>query len=85
VYVVVSSPECRSKSGHVEIANISFEHVSHFKYLGTTVTNQILIQEEIKRIMNFGNVYYHLVHPLSKNVKIRIQKTMILHVGSVWM
>jgi hypothetical protein len=28
----------------VQIANISFENVSHFKLLGTTVTDQTLIQ-----------------------------------------
>jgi hypothetical protein len=33
----------------IKIANRAFENVSQFKYLGTTVTNQNLIQEEIKR------------------------------------
>jgi hypothetical protein len=58
--------------------------VCQFKYLGMTVTNQPLIEEEIKRILNSGNACYHLVQTplssglLSKNVKIRIYKTIEL-------
>jgi hypothetical protein len=52
----------------------------------TTVTNQNLIHEEIKRRFNSGNVCYHSVQNLlssrllSKNLKIRIYKTIILPV-----
>jgi hypothetical protein len=51
-----------------------------------TVSNQSLIQEEIKRRLNSGNAYYDSVqnllssHLLSKNVKVRICKTIILPV-----
>jgi hypothetical protein len=51
---------------------------------GTTITDQNLIQEEIKRGLNSGNACYHSVqnllssHLLSKNIKIRIYKTIIL-------
>jgi hypothetical protein len=54
--------------------------------LGTTVTNQNLIQEEIKRRLNSGNACYHSVQNLlsscvlSKNLKIGIYKTVILPV-----
>jgi hypothetical protein len=48
----------------LKIAKISFENVSQFKYLGTTGTNQNLIQEEIKRRLNSGNVCYHWVQNL---------------------
>jgi hypothetical protein len=54
--------------------------------LGTTVTNQNLIWEEIKKRLNPGNACYHSVqnllssHLLSKNVKVRIYKTIILPV-----
>jgi hypothetical protein len=54
--------------------------------VGTTVANQNLIHEEIKR-SNSGNVCYHSVqnhfslHLLSKNLKIRIYKTTIVSVA----
>jgi hypothetical protein len=60
--------------------------VAQFKYLGMTVANHILIQEEIKRRLNSFNAWYHSVQNLlssrllSKNVIIRICKTIILPV-----
>jgi hypothetical protein len=68
--------------------------VSRFRNLGTKVTNQNFIQEKIKRRLNYGNACYHSVQNLlssrllSKNLKIRIYKTIILpvvlHVCETW-
>jgi hypothetical protein len=70
----------------IKIANRSVGNVPQFKYLGTTVTNQNWIQEEIKRRLNSGNACYHSVQNLlsscllSKKLKVRIYKTIILPV-----
>jgi len=58
----------------------------YFKYLERTVTNQTSIQEEIKSKMKSENVCCHLLQNLlsfslfSRNIKIRIYRTMILPV-----
>jgi hypothetical protein len=60
--------------------------VEQFKYLGTTVTNQNYIQEELKNILKSGNACYHSVQDLlssillSKNTKIKIYRTIMLPV-----
>jgi hypothetical protein len=74
----------------IKIANRCFENVAQFRNLGTTVTNQNLIQEEIKRRLNSSNACYHSVHNLlssrllSKNIKTEIYKTINFACGSVW-
>jgi len=70
----------------MKIDNRSFEILDEFKYLGTTLTNQNSIQEEIKSRLKSGNACYHSVQKLlsssllSKNLKIKIYRTIILPV-----
>jgi hypothetical protein len=83
---LLSHQQNAGQNRDIKIANRSFENVSQFKYLGTTVTNQNLIQEEIKRTLNSGNACYHLVQNLlasrllPKYLKITIYNTIILPV-----
>ena len=59
---------------------------TEFKYLGTTLTNQNSIQEEIKSRLKLGNACYYSVQNLlsssllSKKLKIKIYRTIILPV-----
>jgi sorting nexin-29 len=75
-YILLSRHQKVGQNRDIIIANRSFENVSQFKYLETRVTNQNLIQEEIKRRLNSGNDYYHSVQNLlssrllSKNLKL---------------
>jgi hypothetical protein len=60
--------------------------VEQFIYLGTNLTNKNYIQEENKKKLKSGNACYHLVQNLlssnflSKNLKIKIYKAIILSV-----
>ena len=47
------------RSQRIKIDYTSFERVEQFKYLGTTLTNQNPIQEEIKNILKTENACYH--------------------------
>jgi hypothetical protein len=85
-YMLLSRHQNAGQNLNIKIGDRSFENAAQFKYLRTTVTNQNLIQEEIKRRLNSGDACYHSVQNLlssrllSKNVKIRIYKTIILPV-----
>jgi hypothetical protein len=86
-YMLLSHHQNAGQNRDIKIANRSFENVSQFEYLGTTVTNQNLIQKEIKRRLNSGIACYHSVQNflsfwfLLKNLKIIIYKTIILPVA----
>ncbi|KAJ4433744.1 hypothetical protein ANN_16055 [Periplaneta americana] len=74
------------RNGNIKIGNLSFEEVENFKYLGATVTNVNDTREGIKQRINKGNACYNSVEKvlssslLSKNLKVRIYKTVILPV-----
>ena len=55
--MVMSRDQNIGRSQSIKTDNSSFERVEEFKYLGTTLTNQNSIQEEIKSRLNSGNVY----------------------------
>jgi hypothetical protein len=84
--VLLSRQQNAGQNHNIKVENIFFENVAQFTYLGTTVTNQNLIQEEFKRRLNSGNAGYHSVQNLlsfrllSENVTIKIHKTIILPV-----
>ena len=85
-YMVLSRDQNARRSHSVRIDNSTFERAEVFNYLGTTLRNQNSIPEEIKRSLISGNTCYHSVQNLlssrllSKNLKIRIYRTIILPV-----
>jgi len=83
--MVMSRDQNAGRIQSVRIDNNTFERVENFKYLGTTLTNKNSIAEEINRLRS-GNACYHSVQNLllsrllSKNLKIKIYRTIILPV-----
>jgi hypothetical protein len=67
----------------MKMGNKSFERVEQFKDLGKTITNEISVQEEIKSRLKSGNACCYSLQNLSsssllsKNIKIKIYRTII--------
>jgi hypothetical protein len=84
--MVMSRERNAGRDDSVKIDNSSTEKVEEFKYLGTKLTDQNSIQKEIKSRLKLGNACYHSVQNLlssrflSKNLKIKIYRTIILPV-----
>ena len=85
-YVVMSRDQNAGRSHNMLIENSSFERVEQFRYLGTTLTDQNSIQEEIESRPKSGNFCYHSVQNLlyssllSRNLKAKLYRTVILSV-----
>ena len=85
-YMVMSRDQNAGRIHSVRMDNSTFERVEEFKYLGTTLTHQNANQEEIKNGLRSGNACYQSVQNrlssrlLSKNLKIKIYRTIILPV-----
>jgi hypothetical protein len=62
-YMLMSHKKVGQKHG-IKIVNRSFEGVAKLKYLGTTLTGQNCMDEEIKSRLNSGNACYHSVQSL---------------------
>jgi len=75
-YMVMSWDQNAGRSHNMKNDNRFFEMVEEFKYLGTIVTNQNSIQEEIKSILKSGNACYHSVQNVLSSslltIKIKI-------------
>jgi hypothetical protein len=60
-YMLLSRHQNVGLNRDIIIASRSFENVSQFRYLGTTVTDQNLIQKLIKKRLNSNCACYHSV------------------------
>jgi hypothetical protein len=84
-YMIMSHPNS-GQNQNIRIANESFESLAKFRFLGTTLTNQNDIHDEMKSRFNSGYACYYsaqniMPSPLiSKNLKIKMYKTIILPV-----
>jgi len=85
-YMIMSRDQNAGRSHNIKIHNSSFESVEELKYLGITLTQKNSSREEIQSRLKSGNACYHSVQNLlssswlSKNLKIKIYRTIILPV-----
>jgi hypothetical protein len=63
-YVLMARTQKIGQKQSIKIANRSFEDATNSKYLGTTLTDQNHMPEEIKSRLNSGNACCHSVQSL---------------------
>jgi hypothetical protein len=85
-YMVMSRDQNAGQNNNIKISDKSFERVEQLRYLGTALTNQNFIHEEIKIKLKSGNSCCLSVQNLlsssllSKNINIKIYGTIIFPV-----
>jgi alpha-D-ribose 1-methylphosphonate 5-triphosphate synthase subunit PhnL len=62
--MLLSRHQNAGQNHNIKIGDRSYGNVAQFKHVRTRVSNQNLIQEEIKRRLNSGNACYHSVQNL---------------------
>jgi len=72
-YMTVSQDQNTGRIHSMKVDNSSIERVEEFKYLGTTVTNQNSIQEEIKSRLKSGECLL-LFGAESSVIQVGVQK-----------
>ena len=77
-YMVMSRDRNAGPGHSVKTDNSSIERVEEFKYLGTTLTDQNSIQEEIKSRLELGNACYYSVQNLLSS---RLLSKVLLRMG----
>jgi hypothetical protein len=86
MYMLTSRRQNEGQNRNMKITNRFIQNVAKFTYLGTTVANGNLIQEEIKSRLNSDKACYHSLQNLlscrllSKSVRINVYKTIVLRV-----
>ena len=89
-YMVMCRDQNAGRIHSVRMDNSTFKRVEEFKCLGTTLTNQNAIQEEIKSRLRSGNAYYYSVQNLlssrllSKNLYRIIILPVVLYGCETW-
>jgi hypothetical protein len=65
---------------NLTVCNKSFDNVSKLMYQETTITNRKEFRDEVRRVINSGNAYYHSILKLiSKMLNMRTYKLINLH------
>ena len=85
-YTVIHRNQNTGQHFYLKSENKPSARVQQFQYLGTTLTNQNFIQEDIRNRLTPGNAFCDSVQKrlssslINKNIKVKIYRTKILPV-----